>query len=96
MTHEEFKARALSDPKTKAAYDDLEEEFALLGEMLAARRNAGLSQSDVAVKMNTKQSSIARIETNGGSKSHSPSLNTLRRYAEAVGCSLDIRLVPNV
>jgi len=95
MTHEEFKAQQMADPIFKAEYDALEEEFALLGEMLRARRNAGLSQSDVAAKMNTKQSSIARIETNGGSKNHSPSLNTLRRYADAVGCSLEVRLVPN-
>jgi len=94
MTHEEFEAIQLSDPVFKAEFDALEEEFALLGAMLKARKEAGMSQNDVAKCMNTKQSNIARIEANGGSKKHSPSLNTLRKYAKAVGCTLDIRFVP--
>ena len=93
-THQELKAIALSSPDTKAEYDALEEEFLLIGAMLKARRDAGMSQHDVAKRMNTKQSSIARIETNGGSKNHSPSLNTLRKYAKAVDCALDVRFVP--
>jgi len=93
-THEELKAIALSDPITKAAYDALEEEFILLGAMLKARRDAGMSQNDVAKSMSTKQSSVARIESNGGSNKHSPSISTLRKYAKAVGCALDVRFVP--
>lgn len=91
MTHEELKALALSNPKVKAEYDALEEEFSLLHQMLSARSAAGLSQEDVARKMGTKQSAVARIECTG---KHSPSLNTLRRYAQAVGCSLEVRLIP--
>jgi ribosome-binding protein aMBF1 (putative translation factor) len=91
MTHEELKALALSDPKVKAEYDALEDEFALLNQMLSARNAAGLSQSEVAARMGTKQSAIARIE---GAYKHSPSLNTLRNYAKAVGCHLELRLVP--
>ena len=94
ITHEEFEAIQLSDPVFKAEFDALEEEFTLLGVMVKARHNAGMSQSDVAKRMNTKQSNIARIEANGGSKKHSPSLNTLRKYAKAVGCALDVRFVP--
>lgn len=90
MTHEELKALALSDPKVKAEYDALEEEFSILHQMLSARSAAGLSQADVARKMGTKQSAVARIENTG---KHSPSLNTLRRYAQAVGCSLEVRFV---
>lgn len=92
MTHEQLMAKALSNPKVKAEYDALEDEFALLNQLLAARNAAGLSQADVAHKMGTRQSAIARIE---GTGKHSPSLNTLRRYAKAVGCHLEVRLVPN-
>lgn len=92
MTHEELMAKALSNPKVKAEYDALEDEFALLHQLLAARNAAGMSQEDVAREMGTKQSAIARIEVSG---KHSPSINTLRRYAKAVGCHLEVRLVPN-
>ncbi|MCB9008047.1 MAG: helix-turn-helix transcriptional regulator [Ardenticatenaceae bacterium] len=58
-----------------------------------ARKEAGLTQADVAEKMGTKTSAIARLEAGGGSNKHSPSVATLRKYAEAVGCRLEIRLV---
>ena len=95
ISHDKFKAELLSDPAVKAQYDALEDEFTLYAEMLKARRVAGLSQTDVAEKMNSKQSVIARLETAGGSKKHSPSISTLRKYAAAVGCSLDIHFVPH-
>jgi len=44
--------------------------------------------------MGTKAPAVARLESGGGSDRHSPSLGTLRRYAEAVGCDLVVRLVP--
>lgn len=93
MTHEELKALALSDPKVKAEYDALEDEFNLLHEMLSARKAAGLSQEEVARKMGTKQTAVARIESTG---KHSPSLSTLRRYAKAVGCSLSVKFIPKI
>ncbi len=94
LTHEQLKAKALSNPKVKAEYDALEWEFSLLNELLTARKNAGLSQDEVAKRMGTKQSAIARIESTGNRK-HSPSINTLRSYAAAVGCHLEIKFVPN-
>ena len=94
MTHEELVKTMLSDPRTKAEYDALEDEFNLLHQMLKARKEAGLSQTDVAKRMNTRQSTVARLEAAGGRKKHSPSITTLRKYAEAVGCTLDIRFIP--
>jgi len=61
---------------------------------LEARRRAGLTQAQVAEKMGTKTPAIARLEAGGGAKRHSPSLATLRKYAEAVGCWLEVRLRP--
>lgn len=92
--HDEFVAKLLSDPKVKAEYDDMEDEFALFDEFLKARRHAGLTQAEVAARMGTKPPAVARIEAGGGSKKHSPSIATLRRYAAAVGCKLKIELVP--
>ena len=94
LTHEELVEKALSRPGVKAAYDALADEFALFDEVLKARKRAGLTQAEIAARMGTKASAIARIEAGGGSKRHSPSVATLRRYAEAVGCKLKIELVP--
>jgi transcriptional regulator with XRE-family HTH domain len=84
----------LEDPAVKTEYDAQEEEFSLLDELLRARRRAGLTQAEVAQRMGTKTPSVARLESGGGSQRHSPSVATLRRYAEAVGCRLEIRLRP--
>lgn len=93
-THDEMIADWMKDPAFKAEYDALEDEFAIFDEVLKARKRAGLTQEQIAVRMGTKAPAVARIEAGGGSKKHSPSLNTLRRYAAAVGCKLKIELVP--
>jgi transcriptional regulator with XRE-family HTH domain len=92
--HEEMVKKILSDPDVKAEYDALAEEFALFDELLAARQRAGLTQADVAQRMGTKTPAVARLEAGGGSKRHSPSIATLRKFAEAVGCRLEIRMRP--
>jgi transcriptional regulator with XRE-family HTH domain len=92
LTHREMVRRMLHDPAVKAEYDAQAEEFALLDELLRARRRAGLSQAEVAARMGTKTPAVARLEAGGGSQRHSPSIATLRKYAKAVGCRLEIRL----
>jgi cytoskeletal protein RodZ len=82
-----------ANPKLKKAYNSLEDEFAALAALLAARRKAGLSQAEVARRMKIKTSSLARIEASLGSRTHSPSFSTLRRYAEACGKKLIIQFV---
>ena len=82
MNHAELKAKALSNSKTRAAYDLMEIEFPLLRQMLKARETAGLSQAQVASRMGTKAPAITRLESSLSSGKHSPSLTTLRRYAK--------------
>ncbi len=93
LIHKELTKKMLSNPEVKAEYDSLEEEFSLFDELLKARMNAGLTQSEVANRMGTKTPAVARLEAGGGNKQHSPSISTLRKYASAVGCHLEIRLV---
>lgn len=92
LTHEELVERMLQEPAVKAEYEAQAEEFALVDELLRARQRAGLTQAEVAARMGTKTPAVARLEAGGGSQRHSPSVATLRRYAEAVGCRLEIRL----
>jgi ribosome-binding protein aMBF1 (putative translation factor) len=76
------------DPAYKKAYEALEEEFVFAGALLKARQEAGLTQAQVAARMKSTQSVVARLE--GGKK---PSWSTLERYARAVGKRLRIALV---
>ena len=96
LTHEELRKKLLSNPEVKAEYDRLEEELSLFDELLKARMEAGLTQAEVAHRMGTKTPAVARLEAGGGNKKHSPSISTLRKYARAVGCHLEIRLVQNL
>ena len=95
MTHEELKAKALANPDVKAEYDALAPEFSLLREMLSARKSAGLSQAEIAIKMGTKAPAVTRLESSLTSGNHSPSLATIKKYAEAVNCHVEIKLVHN-
>jgi transcriptional regulator with XRE-family HTH domain len=92
MTHKTFVNRLLKQPAVKAEYDAQAGEFSLLDELLSARRRAGLTQAEVAARMGTKTPAVARLESGGGSRGHSPSVATLHKYADAVGCRLEIRL----
>ena len=60
---EKLKARLLHNPKVKAEYDALAPEFEIAAELLRARLRAGLSQADLAARMRTSQSTIARLES---------------------------------
>ncbi len=81
----------LENKEFRKEFEALEPKYALIRELLAARKMSGMTQEAVASKIGTTKSAICRLEA--GSK-HSPSITTLRKYAEAVGCDLVIKLEP--
>jgi ribosome-binding protein aMBF1 (putative translation factor) len=87
---EESFAEWRKDPDYVAAYDALEEEFTLASQIIGARARAGLSQTELAARMNTSQSAIARLE----SGRFRPSTRTLEKLAAATGSKLRISLEP--
>jgi transcriptional regulator with XRE-family HTH domain len=87
----QFKSRALARSEVKREYNRLAGEFEFLDEILKARVSVGLSQADVAARIGTTQSAVARLESPVGK--HSPSIATLQRYASALGYRLQVRLV---
>lgn len=95
QSHDVMVKSWMRDPIFKAEYDALEPEFALIKEMLQARKRAGLTQADVAKRMGTKAPAIARLESPISRSQHSPGIGTLRKYAHAVGCELVIHLKPH-
>ena len=82
--------RELLNPEFQKAWDAIQEEFSALDALLSARKRAGLTQAEVASRMGVAQPALARIESSLG---HSPSLETLRKYARACGKRLEIRIV---
>jgi DNA-binding XRE family transcriptional regulator len=90
--HEAFLKKASKRKEFRKAYEDLEEEYRLTREMLAARSKFGLTQEAVAERMGTTKSAVSRLEAAG---KHAPSLTTLKKYARAVGCRLEIKFIPN-
>lgn len=89
--HQRFLAKARARKGFSEAYDALEFEYRVAGQLLEARARAGLTQDVVAERMGTTKSAVSRLEAAG---KHTPSLATLRRYAKAVGCELRVTLVP--
>ena len=85
-----LKRELLDDVKTRAAYDDMATEFVIARELIAARTRAGLSQSEVAQRMGTTQSVVARLE----SGKRPPSMRTVERFAQAVGGHAVLRIEP--
>lgn len=87
----QFKRKALARPDVKVAYDAAGEEFAFLDEVLRARSEAGLTQAEVAARIGTTQSAIARLES--AEPKHSPSIATLQKYAKALGYTVELKFV---
>ncbi|MDQ0470457.1 helix-turn-helix domain-containing protein [Labrys wisconsinensis] len=78
------------DPEFRAAYDALDEEFALAEALIKARTAAAMTQADVAKAMGTTQAVVARLE----SGRTMPSTRTLQRFAKATGNRLRISFAP--
>lgn len=89
-TMAEKRAELMQNPEYRAAYDALEEEFNLARVLIQARKRAGLTQAALAEKLQTTQSSIARMESG-----HSlPAMATLMKFAKATGQRLEITFKP--
>jgi DNA-binding XRE family transcriptional regulator len=85
----DLKAKLMEDPAFRAEYPAADAEYALIEALVGARTRAKLSQAELARRIGTTQSAVARLE--GGHVS--PSLATLRKYAAATGATLQIDLV---
>lgn len=91
--HKAFLEKSLKREGFKEEYDSLEDKYILIREMLKARSRSGLTQEAVAELMGTTKSAVSRLESSG---KHAPSLTTLKKYAKAVGCHLEIKFVSDV
>jgi len=87
----DVKAQLLQEPEVSAEYEKQQPEFAIARELIAARVRAGMTQAELAQRMSTTQSTIARLE----SGRMMPSMRTFARYAQATNSHTVVRLVAN-
>jgi len=85
----EVKEDLLKDEEFRVEFIELEDEFALASQLIEARKKAHLTQDEVAKRMGTTQSVVARLE----SGHPLPSLRSLKRYAQAVNGKVEIRVI---
>ena len=91
--HSDVVKKLMSRPGVKAEVERIEqEEGVLLDALLKARRRAGLTQAEVAERMGTQAPAIARLERALATGKHSPSIATLRKYVDACGKKLVLRV----
>ncbi len=90
MDWKEHKKRLLKDPEFRKEYEALEPEHRLASALIRLRLARGLTQEELARLMNTKQESIARLES-GNSL---PSLTTVKKAADALDADIEISLRP--
>ena len=86
---EDIKKEWLKDADFAKAYADLEVEFEIALELIKARKLSGLTQGEIAAKMGTTQSVIARLESGKAT----PSIKTLEKYAHETGKHLHFSIV---
>ncbi|GKX35399.1 MAG: hypothetical protein MnENMB40S_30170 [Rhizobiaceae bacterium MnEN-MB40S] len=85
---DDLKKKLLERPDIRSEYEALAEEFSIAETLIRARSEANMTQEQVAEKMQTSQSYVAKLE----SGRVSPSMKALQRYAAATGASLKISL----
>ncbi len=89
---EETLAEEMKDPQFEEEFLQSKAELLELSSAIEERIKAGLTQEAVAKKMGTSQSAVARLEL-GLVNGHLPSLNSLKRYASAIGKRLEVKFI---
>lgn len=85
---EDLEKELLADPAVKREFDKLAPRYALISQVIAARIKKGITQKDLAEKMGTKQSAIARLESGNSN----PSISFLEKLARVLGYKLTVKI----
>ena len=88
MNLKALKEQVLQNPEVKAEYERLAPEFALASTLISMRQRAGLTQEELAKRLDTQKSNISRLERG----SSNPGWKTLQRYAHACGFELTVHV----
>ncbi|OGH39147.1 MAG: transcriptional regulator [Candidatus Levybacteria bacterium RIFCSPLOWO2_01_FULL_38_21] len=85
---EDLEKELLSDPETRKEFNKLAPRYAVISEFIKARLKKGMTQKDVADKIGTKQSAVARLEAGNSN----PTIGFLEKIASVLGTRLTIHL----
>lgn len=90
-SYQEYWAKQMADPEFRAIYEEEAAKKELWLQLVEARQAAGLTQTELAERLGVSQAQVARIEKRGYG---AYTLNTLRRYVNALGqdFSLEVRI----
>lgn len=88
-SYSQFKKQLFIDPEVQTLYDSMKPEFAFIQQIIEKRLQKGLTQSELAKKVGTKQSAIARLE----SGAHNPSIAFLQKVAQALDMHVKVSFV---
>ena len=86
-------AKALKRPGFKEVWEAGADEYSALRSLLEARKQSGLTQEEIATRMGTSKSAVSRLESSLRDPKHSPTFETIRRYAKACGKRVELQLV---
>ena len=93
-TFEQMKEKWMQDPEFRAEYERIErEEMPALDAILKARKEANLTQKEIAERMGISAPAVSRLESALVTGKSSPTVATLQKYAAAMGKKLEIRFV---
>ena len=87
---DEFFSKQMKNPEFRREYEALEPEFAIIRQIIELRIKRKMTQTELAMKIGTRQPSIARLEARG----KTTDLNYLQRVAKALNARVEVRLVP--
>ena len=85
---EDLEKELLADPAVKKEYDKLAPRYAIISEIISARIKRGMTQRQIAEKMGTKQSAIARLESGNSN----PSISFLEKLARVLDYKLTVKI----
>jgi predicted transcriptional regulator len=94
--HNKMREESFKNTNLIEEYNEFKLEFEIAEQLKAMREEKHISLTTVAEKMHSSKSAISRLESTNGGKKHSPSISTLLKYAQAIGCSLKIELIPKI
>lgn len=93
LTHDQLIKKLMKRPAVKAEVERIDrEESVLLDALLKARKEAGLTQAEVAERMGTQAPAVVRLERSLATGKHSPSIATVRKYVKACGKNLVLQV----
>ncbi len=91
-TFSQFREKALNNEEVRKEYEAISLAYDLRKKLIALRKEAGLTQSELAEILETQKSNISRLEN--ANSSSSPKLSTIEQYAKAVGYKVEINFIP--